>query len=225
MNISSLRTASQIANQYGVKSVIFGQPGTGKTPLIQTAPRPVLCAIEPGLLSMRGSNVPVWEAKTTEKINEFFTWVFQSNEAKKFDTIGIDSISQLSELILTEELKRNKDGRKAYGELSRRVMDLVDALYLLPQKNIYIIAKEAYREVSGTNTKVPYFPGQDLNIKIPHLFDEILHIGQYDIPNVTGPQLAIRTKATYGVLARDRSGKLAELEPPNIGELFKKCMS
>ncbi len=226
MNINQLKPASDLAKKFGVKSIIPGAPGTGKTPLVKTTPRPIMCVIEPGMLSMRdANNVPAWEANTPEKVEEFFTFILQSNEAKQFDTICIDSISQLAELFLTQELKRNKDGRKAYGELSRRVMDLVNALYYLPNKHVYMIAKQATMEENGTATKKPYFPGQDLNIKIPHLYDEILYAGEANIPGQPKPVLAIRTKATYGILARDRSGKLAELEPPNIGDIFKKCMS
>jgi len=185
-----------------------------------------MCVIEPGMLSMRDAvNVPAWEANTPEKVEEFFTFILQSNEAKNFDTVCIDSISQLCELFLTQELKRNKDGRKAYGELSRRVMGHVNDLYYLPNKHVYMIAKQATGEENGTSVKKPYFPGQDLNVKIPHLYDEILHIGETNVPGQPQPVLAIRTKATYGIMARDRSGKLAELEPPNIGDIFTKCMS
>lgn len=108
MQMSQLKPASQLARRYGVKSVVFGSPGSGKTPLINTAPRPVLLVTEPGMLSMRGSNVPAWEAYSPALITEFFEWFMKSREAANFDTLGIDSISNIAEIILAEELKSLK---------------------------------------------------------------------------------------------------------------------
>lgn len=225
MQASQLKPASQLAQRFGVKALAYGGPGTGKTPMINTAPRPVLCVVEPGMLSMRTSNVPAWEAYDVPRINEFFKWLFTSNEARNYDTVGIDSISQMAEIILTEELKRNKDGRKAYGEMSRAVMEIVNALYYLPQKHVYLIGKQSIVDEGGIMRKKPYFPGQDLNVKIPHMYDEILHIGMSQVAGMPKPVAAIRTAETFDIMARDRSGRLAELEPPDLTNLFNKAMS
>ena len=225
MQASQLKPASQLAQRFGVKALAYGGPGTGKTPMINTAPRPVLCVVEPGMLSMRTSNVPAWEAYDVPRINEFFKWLFTSNEARNYDTVGIDSISQLAEIILTDELKKNKDGRKAYGEMSRAVMEIVNALYYLPQKHVYLIGKQSVSDEGGIMRKKPYFPGQDLNVKIPHMYDEILHIGMNQIAGMPKPMIAIRTAESFDIMARDRSGRLAELEPPDLTALFNKAMS
>ena len=225
MQMSQLKPASELAQRFGVKALAYGGPGTGKTPMVNSAPRPVLCVVEPGMLSMRTSNVPAWEAYDSARIDEFFKWLFTSAEAKNFDTVGIDSISQVAEIILTDELKKNKDGRKAYGEMSRRVMEIVNALYYLPQKHIYLIGKQSVVDENGIQRKKPYFPGQDLNVKIPHMYDEILHIGQVNMPGMPKPVVAIRTAETFDIMARDRSGRLAELEPPDLSALFAKAMS
>lgn len=226
MQMSQLKPASQLAQRYGAKCVAYGAPGAGKTPLMKTAPRPVLCVTEPGMLSMRDAHdIPAWEAYTPAAIVEFFKWAKESREASNFDTICVDSASQLAEIILKEELGRNKDGRKAYGEMSRRVMDILNDLYYMPQKHVYLIAKQGNVEEGGVQMLRPYFPGQDLNVRIPHMFDEILHIGLTNVPNQPKPVTAIRTAPTYNILARDRSGKLNELEPPNLADLFAKIMS
>lgn len=226
MNIQSLKPASELAQRFGVKALAYGPPGTGKTPLVKTAPRPVLCVVEPGMLSMRdASNIPAFDAYTAERLDEFFDWLLKSNEAKNFDTVAIDSVSQMAEIYLTQELIRNKDGRKAYGEMSRRVMDRINALYYLPQKHVYLIGKQIIADENGVATKKPYFPGQDLNVKVPHLYDEILHIAEAQVPGQIKPVVAVRAIPTFGIMARDRSGRLAELERPHLGEIFAKCMS
>lgn len=226
MQMSQLKPASQLAQRYGCKAVAYGPPGSGKTPIIKTAPRPVLLAVEPGLLSMRDAhNVPTWEGYTYDKIEEFFKWFYQSSEAKNFDTLGIDSGSQMAEIYLTRELGRNKDGRKAYGEMSIAIMTHLNQLYYTPSKHIYMICKQGTVEENEKQKRRPYFPGQDLNVKVPHLFDAVLHIDKAMPQGVAKPVTAIRTASTFDIMARDRSGNLAELEPPDLSALFAKAMA
>lgn len=225
MQAKDLKPAGQLAQFYGVKCLAFGPAGSGKTPVFNTAPRPLLLAVEPGMLSMRGSNVPSWEAKTKPKIEEFFKWFFSSAEAKNYDTLGIDSISQMAEVYTEAALKDNSHGLKAYGQMSTEVMLHINNLYNHPQKHLYLIAKQTTVDEGGVQKRKPYFPGKDLNVKIPHLFDEILHLGLHSIPGVVGQQKAFCTTEQFDVFARDRSGKLAAFEPPDLTAIFNKCMS
>ena len=225
MKLSDLKPASALAKNLGVKAVLYGGPGIGKTPTAATAPNPVMLACEPGLLSLRkNTTLPCFEGYTGEKVDEYFKWFFESAEAKKFDTLIVDSISQMAEIYLTQELKRNKDGRKAYGEMSRRMMSWLEALYFMPQKHTVLIAKQQLLEDGNSVRKRPYFPGQELHIKVPHLFDEILHFARTTVPGVPGQVPAIRTKETFDIMARDRTGNLSEFEQPNLADIFAKCM-
>ena len=52
MDIRDLKAASEHAQNFGVKAIVYGPAGTGKTPILNTAPRPVLLATEAVLLSM-----------------------------------------------------------------------------------------------------------------------------------------------------------------------------
>ncbi len=239
MKLTDLKSAAQLAKKYGVKSIIFGAPGSGKTPLVASAPRPVLLATEPGLLSIRHvQNVPVWEAYTAPKIDEFLTWFFKSNETKNFDTLAIDSLSNMAELFLKAELERHKHGMQAYGALSQRVMAVCDELFYLQDKHVVMLAKEGTRE-NGSSVvmangvaeqvpilqKIPFFPGKDLNVKIPHLFDNVLHLDTVSITGMPGKHLALRTAKTERVFSRSRCGVFAEFEPPNLTDLFNKSFS
>ena len=226
MNIKDLQPASQLAHKYGVKCLVYGGPGTGKTPMIATAPRPVACVVEPGMLSMRAhTTIPCFDANSVEKIEEFFKWALGSKEANNFDTICIDSASQLAELYLAQELKNNRDGRMAYGQMAVKVIQRLSELYYMQNKNIYITAKQVTVDENGLFTKSPYFPGKDLNIKVPHLYDEVLQISEVKIPAITNPVIALRCKGTFGILARDRSMRLDEFEQTNLTHIFNKCAS
>lgn len=225
MDIRSLRPASKIADMLGVKSLAYGDPGTGKTPIAVTAPRPILLLCEPGARSLRfADNVPAHEAYGIKEISEFFAWWFSSREVDNFDTLCIDSVSQMAEIVLTVELSRNKDGRKAYGEMSRTIMEYMNKLYFQKQKHLYLICKQTRIEENGGLKRRPYFPGQDLNVKIPHLFDLIMHLGMHNIPGVVGAQKAFCCNEQFDLLARDRSGQLNAFEPPNLTDIFNKAM-
>ena len=213
--------AKEFAQRFGIKCVVFGPPGSGKTPMVNTAPRPVLLATEPGLLSMRNSNVPTWLAPTTDKIDEFMKWFEHSSEAKNFDTLAIDSSSQMCDIALDMAKKKSSHGLQQYGIMAEYVMPYMKRLYFMPQKHMYLIAKE---EVSPLGLRRPYYPGKQLPTDIPHLYDCILRIAKAQVPNV-GEQLAFQCNGTYDVLARNRTGNLADFEPPDFGALVKKAMS
>lgn len=225
MNLSDLRAANEYAQSSGVKAVIFGAAGSGKTPLIATAPRPVLLATEPGMLSLKGCNVPTYQAYTAAKIDEFFAWLKNSNETKNFDTIAVDSTSQMADIYLQEAKKTIKHGLQQYGDMAERTMKNLRDLYFLQQKHTYLIAKEEIKTVNNTNYRRPFFPGQLLPIEVPHQFDAILHLAKVNILGVQGEQLAFRCVGSYDVMARERTGKAAEFEQPHFGNLVTKLMS
>ena len=223
MNIQSLRPASDFAQQYGVKSVIYGPPGSAKTPLINTAPRPILLATEPGLLSMRGSNVPTFLAPDAKTIDEFFTWFFNSNENKNFDTLAIDSGTQMAETYLLQAEATNKHGLKAYGEMADNTMKQLRQMYFMPQKHIYLIAKEQITEDNNVRMRRPYYPGRELPIKVPHLFDFVLRLDTHNVPGV-GQVRAFRCNSSFEEMARARTGNLNDYEEPHFGKLIQKAM-
>ncbi len=215
-----IQPAYAFAQQFGVKAVVYGPPGSGKTPLVNTAPLPILCCVESGMLSMRTSSVPTVLAQTCGQLDEFFLWLLNSKEAGAFSTVCVDSFSQIAETILRFELGENKDPRKAYGKMSAKVMTYANQLYFSKEKNVYIICKED----SSDTQKKPYFPGKDVNTQLPHLYDVILHMDRFNIPQ-QGSHVALRTKSSETSVARDRSGKLFEYEQPNLTNIFNKIMS
>lgn len=221
MNINDLKPARDFAQNFGMKSLVYGPPGTGKTPLVSTCPRPVLLATEPGLLSMRQSDVPTWIAPTQAKIDEFFKWFELSAEAKNFDTLAIDSVSQICDIALVEAKKKNSHGLKQYGDMAEYVSPYLERLYFMPQKHMFLICKE---ETTETGMRRPYFPGKVLPVSIPHKYDCILRLAKVAIPNV-GEQTAFQCNGSFDVIARNRTGNLDTFEPPSFSALIQKAMA
>lgn len=232
MNMHSFRPAREFALQFGVKAIVFGGPGSGKTPIIAgTSPRPCICMTEPGFLSLRKSDIPTFPAFNSIAFEEFITWGTTSAEAKNFDTFIIDSISQAAEKKVDEELGGSSKmgnevhGQRAYGKMSRWMMEQLNKIYFLQQKHIMLIAKLQNFEANGGYYKRPYFPGRELPVRVPHLFDEVLHLGDFNIPGVTpSPTKAFRCREAFDGMARDRSGNLQEYEPPDVAKVIAKCV-
>lgn len=220
----SLRPARDFAVQFGVKSIIYGPPGSGKTPVVNSAPRPVMLACEPGLLSMRNSVVPTFIGYDVSTINEFFDWFFGSAETKNFDTVAVDSVPYMCDIYLQDAQKHNKHGLKAYGEMASSVMKHLRTLYFTRYKHVYLIVKEANVEEGNLKVKKPYLPGQQLPSELPGLFDEILRLAIHNVPGM-GQVKAFRCMGTIDEMARDRTGQLAEFEPPDFGKLVAKAMT
>lgn len=226
MDQRNLRPAKEFAQTFGIKAIVYGDAGSGKTPLINTCPRPVLLACEPGLLSMRGSNVPTYLGFDIKSIEDFFLWFFNSVETKNFDTLAIDSTSQMADIYLQGALTgKSKSGAKmhgkaAYGEMATETFKHLRTVYYTREKHLYLIAKQT---VDESGFKKPYWPGQQLNAEVPYLYDEILHLGIHNIPSM-GQLKSFQCSGTIDILARDRTGSLSEFEPPDFGLLVKKAM-
>lgn len=229
MNINDLKPAREHVALFGIKAIVYGPAGTGKTPLIQTAARPLLLSIEPGLLSMRSSNVPTFLAHDAKSIDAFFLWFFNSIETRNFDTLAIDSGSYMADVYLQAALKgtsksgNKKHGMAAYGEMAENTMEHLRTLFYVKEKNIYLICKEEIADVDYQSLRRPYFPGKVLNIDVPFLYDFILRLAKANVPG-QGEVLAFQCNGNMNVLARNRTGNLNDFEPPNFSALVQKAM-
>lgn len=212
-------TTSQISD--GIKCLIYGKSGVGKTPLLITAPGMCLISAEKGLLSVQRMRATACIViNSYPEMIEVMTWCYQSQEAKQFYTFGLDSVSEIAELVLAKELSINKDPRKAYGNLATEMIKLAKYFRDIPTKNTVLIAKEEYDkdETTGVTLYQPQFPGQKLGPAMPYYFDETLRMVE-----ING-QRALATKLNFQQFARDRSGNLAEYEPPDLTHVFRKIL-
>lgn len=242
MNLSNLKLPRDLIQRNGVKMLIYGGAGTGKTRSVLTTPRPVLLAVEQGLLSLQGENVPVFDVHTNitptmgegERLNkklsnivEFFEWLEKSADARNFDTVYIDSISEISTLVLEMELQKAKDPRQAYGAMADKVLKWVRLLHAMPNKHIAMLCKQEMINSNNINYYQPSFEGQKLFKEVTHLFDEIFRFQPKRFKMQTGFQefMVCSTKNMQDYLARDKSGKLAEDELQDIGAIINKIMS
>jgi phage nucleotide-binding protein len=220
MAINIKTTGSLAAN--GVKLLVYGQAGAGKTSLIKTLPSPIVLSAEGGLLSIRDADIPYIEIADLDTLREAYTWLTSSDEAKRYQSVVLDSISEVAEVVLHHEMKKNKDGRAAYGEMNTTMQELIRAFRDLPGKHVYMSAKlEKSQDEMGKMLYNPGMPGKSLTQGLPYFFDEVLALRvERDAEGVTQRALMCDSDGLW--LAKDRSGKLDMWEAPDLGAIIAK---
>lgn len=227
--IVSTNTASL---QYGVKAMIYGNSGVGKTRLLASAPAPLILSAERGLLSLRQFNLPAVEINSLAKLNEVYTWLLNRGDGGQFQTIGIDSVSEIGEVVLAEEKKKTKDPRKGYGEMADQLVDLLRRFRELQYRHVVMIAKQEYSSDGATGARYwqPSFPGQKIAQAAPYFVDSVWQLFTLISQTTNKREWWLRTQPDAQNIAKDRSGSLAEYEnaDPQTGGglsfLFAKMM-
>lgn len=205
----------------GVKLLVYGQAGAGKTSLIPSMPNPVVLSAEGGLLSIREADVPYIEITSLESLYEAYEWV-SGPDGQQFDSVCLDSISEVAEVVLAHELKTNKDGRAAYGELNSKMASLIRAFRDLPGKHVLMTAKlEKSQDEMGRILYSPSMPGKSLTQQLPYFFDFCFPLRvERDADGNT--QRALMTDSDGLWLAKSRSHHLDQWEAPDLGAIIRK---
>jgi phage nucleotide-binding protein len=218
--INLKRSGALAAN--GVKLLVYGQAGAGKTSLIPTLPAPIVLSAEGGLLSIAGADVPFIEIASIGDLREAYSWLTDSAEAKDFQSVALDSISEIAEVVLNAEKKASKDPRQAYGAMQEQMADIIRAFRDLPGRHVYMSAKlEKTQDEMGRVLYSPSMPGNKTGQSLPYFFDEVLALRvERDAEGVTQRALMCDSDGLW--LAKDRSGKLGTWESPDLGAIIQK---
>lgn len=233
-------TTSQAAVVHGVKMLVYGQAGMGKTCLAATAPAPIILSAESGLLSLSRANIerlygvnspnvtydiPVINITTVDDLIESYNWFLRSKDATQFQTIYIDSLSEIGEVVLANAKKQVKDKRQAYGELIEQIDNAIRLFRDLAGRHVVMTAKlEVYKdEFSGVTKNGPSMPGAKMGYKIPYLYDEVFRLGINKAPDGSEYRF-LQTQPDFQHDAKDRSGALDPVEYPNLTHVINKIL-
>lgn len=217
-------TTDKEAVSQGVKVLVYSESGVGKTVLCATAPKPIILSAESGLLSLKRFKIPVIKIATLADLEEAYQWLLSGKQgADQFETICLDSLTEMGEVILANAKKTVKDPRQAYGELIEKVTGLTKKFRDLPGKNVYMSAKmeKSKDEISGMTLFAPAMPGQKMGQALPYLFDEVFNLRV--LQTAAGVKYrALITQPDLQYVAKDRSGVLEPIEPPDLAKVFQK---
>jgi len=217
----NLKSTGNLAGN-GVKLLVYGQAGAGKTSLIPTLPNPIVLSAEGGLLSIQDAELPYIEITTMAELQEAYKWLTESQEATQFESVAIDSISEIAEVCLNYEKKVNKDPRAAYGAMQEQMADIIRVFRDIPAKHVYMSAKlEKTQDEMGRILYAPSMPGNKTGQSLPYFFDEVLAL-RVERDAEGNSQRALMCDSDGLWLAKDRSGKLESWEAPDLSMIIAK---
>ena len=203
-----------------VKVLVYSDAGIGKTTLCGTAPKPIIISTERGLISLKDAGLEYVLVSTLADLEEAYNF---TKSAAKYQTICLDSISDLAETILVSLKKEFTDGRQAYGKLNDSMHEWITKFRDIPDKNIYFTAKQTrlIDDHTGITTYTPMMPGKTNIINLPFYFDEVMcmRIGTMESGET---YRYLQTQPDISYVAKDRSGKLHKVERPDLTKIFQK---
>lgn len=227
-------TTEEAATDSGIKSLVYAPAGFGKTVLCGTMPgETIILSTEKGLLSLSKANqerlfgssrnIPVIKIKTVQNLSEAYEFVATNPHGMIFESVCLDSISDIAEIALAHYLRTNKDGRKAYGEMGSKMTELIRKFRDLPNKHVLFTAKQE-REKDGDGMLMygPSMPSKGLTLQIAHFFDEVFSLEISPLQADGTTRRFLRTRANIQFQAKDRSGCLDETEEPNLAAIIAK---
>jgi|TARA_E500000318_G_scaffold105_1_gene136 phage nucleotide-binding protein len=219
-----IMSPSDLVDDQGAKILIYGAAGAGKTTLCATAPGKILVIdMESGLLSVKDrSDIDVIQVKQASEIMEIYQ-MLRDGELN-YDTVCLDSISEMSEILLQQEKEKHKDPRMAYGNVQESVTNVMRSFRDL-HMNVVFVSKMEKQNVDNVMIFEPKMVGTKLGQSITYFFDEVLAlrvIEDQDDDGVTIRNRWLQTDVGHGYTAKDRSGKLDDFEEANLLHVITK---
>lgn len=221
-------TSDKLSLEHGIKMLVYGRSGIGKTRLMATLPKihvadgghGIVISAEAGMLSVRDTPIPVIEIKNLDDLNRSLDYLM-GPAGNHFWSIGMDSISEIAEKILANAKAGTKDGRQAYGALAEQMWATIRAFRDLKGKNVVMTAKAEYiKDENGVTKWGPMMPGKTLTQGLPYFFDEVFCLAAFR--GVGSEHISLQTRADMTYEAKDRSGKLDFFEYPDLMNVFNK---
>lgn len=241
----------RLQKQTGVKMVIFGVYGVGKTSLLRTLNEPTLCLdFEAGMLAVQdwqGDSISVrtWEdardlacliggvnpaSRSTYSQQHYNTAKakFKDCDFSKYKCIFIDSITIASKICFNwcknqpEGLRA--DARAAYGLLASEMSNWLHQFQHIPDKDIVFVGLlDQKTDEFNKTTWIPQIEGAKTTLELPGILDEVISmIIKKDDNGELTRKFVCQTLNPAGYPAKDRSGCLNQLEDADLGKLLNK---
>ena len=224
-------TLEEAMEDKGLKILVHGMAGSGKTVLAATGGLPtIILSAEAGLLSLKkfmkessslAKNIKIIQIKSFADLKETREWL--QNEKQLADWLCLDSISEIAEQILAHEKTLSPDPRKAYGNLTDQMLTELRAFRDLDGYNVLMTCKQV-REVDSDTDRtryIPSFPGRQVGPAVPYMFDEVFAL-RIEEDEEGDLYRTLQTSKDVHYEAKDRSGELEMFEEPNLKMLLQK---
>lgn len=215
-------------------ALVIGQAGIGKTSLLRTIPddEPV-CTLsaEAGLLCVRdlvqSGQVTGLEIRSLAEFQEALSALKSTEWKDAYRWIFIDSLTEIASRCVEEFRRRypdKKDSFNLWGGYTDTMTALIKGFRDLTDYNVVFTCLESvdYDEVKRRHIG-PDIQGRQLKERLTSYFDEVFYMTT--LPDVNGvAQRVFFTQPRPGQPGKDRSGKLDEIEAPNLAAIKTKIL-
>jgi hypothetical protein len=263
MSLPIITAEERLREKSGVKLLVLGKSGIGKTSLLCTLPEAstLFVDLEAGDLAVRAWQGDCVRPSTWPELRDLFAFIAGPNPAlpadapfstshyhavcerygdpgqlERYDTFFIDSLTVASRLALTwaktqpqamSDRTGKPDTRGAYGLLASEMLNALTHVQHARGKNVVFVAILDERlDDFGRKIFVPQLEGTKTAAELPGVIDELATLAA--IPADDGSlfrAFVTQTINPFNYPAKDRSGQLELLEPPDLRALIKKCAS
>jgi hypothetical protein len=261
MSLPIISAQQRMAERKGVKLLMLGKSGIGKTTRLRDLdPSTTLFIdIEAGDLSVASWPGDTIRPASWPECRDLFVYlagpdrslppeaafsvahyehvVGQFGDPAQIDryaTFFVDSITQMSRLCFTwcksqpgaiSDRSGKPDLRAAYGLLGQEMVGALTHLQHARGKNVVFVAILDER-LDDFNRRVfePQIEGSKTGLQMPGIVDEVVTLAEIKAEDGSAYRAFVtHTLNPYGFPAKDRSGRLDLLEPPDLGALIAKC--
>lgn len=254
-----IKASERMAERGGIKAVILGPSGIGKTTLLKTMnPETTLFFdLEAGDLAVEGWPGDTIRPRTWDdcrtlaaliggpnpalRDEQYYSEAHfshvnsegQAAEFDKYDTVFIDSITVAGRLCFQwasgqpeafSEKTGKPDTRGAYGLHGRDMLAWITQLQHTRRKNVVFVGILDQKEDDyGRTLWVPQIDGSKVGRELPGIVDEVITYQELQADGGAKFRALVCTSPNaWGYPAKDRSGRLDQIEEPHLGKLFAK---
>ena len=257
-----IKASERMAERGGIKAVILGPSGIGKTTLLKTLnPKTTLFLdLEAGDLAVEGWPGDAIRPRTWDDCRTLAALIAGPNPALRpeqpysqahfdhanrngdaasyeaYDTIFIDSITVAGRLCFQHsqgqpeafsEKTGKPDTRGAYGLHGREMLAWLSQLQHCRSKSIVFVGiLDAKEDDYGRKEWVAQIEGSKVGRELPGIVDQVITYQELQADDGTKYRALVCTSPNpWSYPAKDRSGRLNQIEKPHLGDLFAKIMS
>ena len=222
--------SADTAEDTGLKALLYGPTGGGKTWLAGTFPKPVFLDMEKGLRTLfqlrpvlRYPRDPKREIQTLDEVRDFYKLCRKQSKMENpaIETVVLDSLNEMYHLCVGEVLGAYSANRQYddqltmadYGKVNRLFIGITRSFLKLPF-HVVMTAVEMPREYEGQET-YPKFPGKQIWPELQRMVDQI---GYVHVRKGEGgqPEHVVSFRLSPSYVAKDRLGIKVPYIPNNF---------
>lgn len=199
-----------------VKALVYGASGSGKTTFAGTARNAIFASAEGGLMSISDKTPDFVEIRSLKDLMDLHAYL--RNEKHGYETVVIDSISEINEIIKIEIERRTGKSMQLqdWGELAKRIRGILRGFRDLPMHVLFIAQESTETDEQKIVKFVPQLNGKAAT-EVAYFMDIV---GYLKIEPDGSRHMICEPNAKY--LTKDRSRVIGNDSPVDFGVWMDK---